>query len=497
MPTKRLTKDTRAVFSEPADEIIINGPLLARIVRQRMWSWVLWGIVAFALLLTWFLWTTPVSYVSTTSIAIQQPAAPSSLASILAPSPQSARYLGILKSRSAAADVESQVHLQQFYHLPTPGDAVDMLTGSIKPDDNPQDGLLYLNVALPAPPRLRPNAAGRGKQVSVLAAETANAYAVALSHYYATNDTDRETVLLRAADDEQRQARAAYDTALAQALSFARGRDFDPRTASISSNDPLNAAPADLNSLYTALFENEEQIRQGQVESDVHLRQRSQQLSRISDLPSEDPLLTDARKNVTRDQVNLKTISEVYGPENPRRIQAEAQLKVDQAELDRQVQGIRDNLTTDQVNNAAQLQGLYAKHQTILAQIAQSERRLGRSRRLSGEYGRLQQEVAFRAEILRTVNDEAVKVRLGNVSAKNRMQVVDEAIPAKKPSSSLLMPVAISLFLVGIGILIALIKEYLAQSQFLATRPPVNVYRNGVAHANGAEKDDKETVLPR
>ena len=207
---------------------------------------------------------------------------------------------------------------------------------------------------------MRPGSAAFGKHVSALAAQTANAYAAALRHYYTTSDTDRETLLLRAADNEERRARAGYDEALARALSFAQGRDFDPRSATIASADPLNAAPADLNNLYGSLFQVEEQIRQRQVENDMQQRQKNQQLSRLSNLPSEDPLLTDARKNVAKDQANLTTVAKVYGPENPRRIEAETQLRVDQAELDRQIRGVRDNLTSQQGETTAQLQGLYA-----------------------------------------------------------------------------------------------------------------------------------------
>lgn len=488
MTTKRITQETRLPMSAANEDIFIHGPLLMQIIRRRLWAWLAIGALAFAALLALTLWLLPQSYTATASVALQQPTPVSGLTGLLGGTGTDIRYIGVLKSREAAVDVENRVHLQQLYHLRRQSDALDLLMKGIKPEDSPTDGLLYIQVSLPAPPQLRPQTEALRTQIKQAAAKAANAYVDALRRYYATSDTDRESLLLRSADNEQRLARAGYDEALARMLSFSQGRDFDPRSAS-SSGDPLNGPPADLSGLYATLFQTQEQIREGEAAQAVQLAQRDRQLNSLSTLPSEDPLLTDARNRVVRDQAALKTLTAVYGPDWPAVISARTQLQADQAELDQQIQGLRSNLTTDQVQNKARMQGLHARQAEIQKQIAKSERRLGNSRRLSGEYGRLQQEVAFKVDILRTVNTEAEKVRLENVSAKSRMQVIDAAILPKKASPSLLIPIAVCLLLVGLGMLAALVRDYLAQVRLLLPALPLDYVPNGVVHETESENE--------
>ena len=95
------------------------------------------------------------------------------------------------------------------------------------------------------------------------------------------------------------------------------------------------------------------------------------------------------------------------------------------------------------------------------AQIASAERRLGIHRELSGQFGRLQQEVLFQSEVLRETLTEAAKIRLENVSAKNRMFIVDAAIPPKSGDPGLLKLALGCLAVVLLAFGVAVVREYL------------------------------------
>jgi len=138
------------------EQIVIDGNLLGTVLRRNAARWIAQGMVAAAVLTAIGALVIPQSYTSTASVAVQAPQQAGNALSMLTGSGQTKRYIGVLKSRSAAMQVESAVHLQKMYNLPTQEDALDMLGKALKPDDNTADGLLYIRVTLPGPPRLMP-----------------------------------------------------------------------------------------------------------------------------------------------------------------------------------------------------------------------------------------------------------------------------------------------------------------------------------------------------
>ena len=101
------------------DDIIIDGSLLMRVFRQQIRSWLWKGLLLFTLLLLLALLLVPRTYTSTVSLAIQQPSGSGgALAALTGGGGTTKRYLGILKSRKAAEQVERHVHLQQLYGPP-------------------------------------------------------------------------------------------------------------------------------------------------------------------------------------------------------------------------------------------------------------------------------------------------------------------------------------------------------------------------------------------
>jgi len=472
----------------PQDEIIVDGARLRRAFRRqgRIWLWLGPLSVAAAVLLLGSI--TPRTYTAATSVALQQSSGVSSPLALLAGGGGSTkRYLGVLKSRALAQTVERHVHLRQLYGTKmfgTEDAAVDFLAKSVKPDDNATDGLLYIAVALPASPRLTPHPSPSVPQVEAAAADAANDYAGALKEYYATSDTDQGAVLLRGADREVRQARANYDDAVARSLEFTRGLSrVDPRSAPLpapasgsdaassgSSSDSSSGTPrggtdaetaaAGLGQLYTALNQVQADLRAAQAVRAAGQQGIGKQLGNLSAVPTDDPLLASAHSRVTQDQLAYNTASRLYGPENPAVIQAQARLTVDQADLDRQVQGVRRGLTTPNIRSNEEITGLLAREAKLTQQIALAERHLGVSRRLSGEAGQLQAEVGIQLDLLKTTLSEAEKIKLDNASSLSRMTVIDAAVPPKSGEPGLSKLAALCVALAFLAFLMSVLWEY-------------------------------------
>ena len=455
------------------DEIIIDGPLLSRAVRRQIRLWLLLGPLVFGVLLLLALSLTSRTYTAAASVAMQQPAAPTGLQGLLGGGGSGSKhYIGILKSRAMALQVENRVHLQQIYGpktLPTPQAAAALLMGSIKPDDDP-DGLLYLNVTLPGPPRLSLHPGPRPEQIEQASAQAANAYALALKEYFVTTDTDQGNALLHGADAQVKQARTDYDDSLERVLDFNRSLgSTDPRnapsaTAAVAApggkGDKADDATAasGLGPLLASLFQVQADLDAAKAARRTSQERTQGQLDTLPSVPLDDPLLAESRNKVARDQAAYDEASRLYGPENPSVITARTRLGVDQEQLSRQTQGVRANLTTPDAQADAQIQSLYAKQKTLSDQIASAERHLGISRQLSGELGRLQTELSFRTEILRTALTTAQGIRMNNVSAQSRMSIVDYALPpgsgqpgASKLAILCLLPVVLAFCLAVLG----------------------------------------------
>lgn len=447
------------------DEIIIDGQRLSQSVRRQLRLWLWLGPLLGAVLLLLLLALVPRSYTASTSVAVQQSAPGGALAALTGVGGPSKRYLGLLKSRDLAAQVERHVKLRALYGLPTEGDAVTLLTKSVKPDDNAADGLLYIGVTLTGPPGLSvlrhgPSAA----QVKAAAAQSANAYAAALKHYYLTSDTDQGAVLLRGADNQVKLARADYEDALGHTQDFTRGLNkVDPRSAPTSgdSSAASSGSLSGLGTLYSSLATVQAELRAAQAARSTRDALTTEQLQDINNIPTDDPLLGDARSRVTQDQSALTVAERLYGPENPNVVRARKQLQVDQAQLQEQVQGVRQRLTTPSIRSDEEIQSLFARQSVLTQQVSQAERRLGVSRQLSVRFGQLQTDVALRLEVLKTTLSEAAKIRLNNASAGSTMSVVDPAEPPKGGDPGPLKLGAAVIALIAVLFALSLTRDYL------------------------------------
>ncbi len=451
------------------DEIIIDGERLRQSLRRSLRLWVWLGPLAAGALLLVLLVLVPRTYTATTSVAIQQSSSSGggALAALTGVSSSNKRYLGLLKSRDLAAKVERHVQLRTLYALPSEEKAITLLTKSIKPDDNAVDGLLYIDVTLPGPPGLSlthhgPSAA----QVKAAVAEAANDYALALKDYYATSDTDQGAVLLRGANSQVKQAQADYNKSLGKVVDFTRGLNgVDPRSVP-SSSDP-SALPSGslsgLGTLYGSLAAVQAELQSAQAARSTRDALTTEQLQDINNLPTDDPLLGDARTRVVQDKAALSVAERLLGPENPTVVRARKQLEVDNAQLQQQIQGVRQRLTTPNVRSDEQIQSLYARQAVLTKQVRQAEQRLGLSRQLSSQFGRLQTEVTLRLEVLRTTLAEAAKIRLNNAAGGSNMSVIDPAEPPLGGSPGPLKLGGAAVAVILLLFLISATRDYLRQ----------------------------------
>jgi len=449
------------------DEIIVDGSLLSRTFRRQLRLWLLLGPLFFGLLLGLLLLLVPRSYTATASAAIQQPSGGGGALALLGGGGgASRRYIGVLKSRALAASVERHVQLSRLYpgKFRTEDDAVTFLTKSIKPDDN-ADGLLYIAVTLPGPPKIALGHAGPGPaQIEAAAAQCADAYALALKEYYATSDTDQGAALLRGADRQERQARDAYQSALGRVLDFNRGlQGVDPRSAPAAPTDTPGSAVATsgLAGLYAELSRVQVDLKAQQTARQTREAGVAQQLNDLSDVPTDDPLLADARQRFTQAQTDYASAFKLYGPENPNVVRAQTALVTAQAQLQKQVQGVDLRLTTPNVLSDTQIQALYSRQATLLRQIGAAQRRLGKTRQLSGQFGRLEAEVQLRLGVLQTTLAEGAKIRLDNASALSRMTILDPAFPPQGGEPGVAKLGAVCLILVLLAFLAAVVGSYL------------------------------------
>ena len=470
----------RSINNLEQDEIIIDGSLLARVFRRQIRGWLWKGPLVFGALLlpAWLL--VPRSYTASVSVAMQQPAPSGGLAGLLGGSGGGGNkhYIGVLKSRWMALQVESHVHLQQVYGskiAPTPAAAAGLLTKGVKPSEDP-DGLLYIAVTLPGSPKLSLTPGPRPAQVEDAAAQAANAYALALKNYFVTSDNDQGAVLLRGADAQVHQAKADYNQALAHLRDFSRAlARANPRSAGAAPRSGASAdtggtpsADADASTASAGLAALSDQYER--VQTDLHAAQAArltresgitEQLRNLSRLPTDDPQLSDIRTRVAADKIAYDTASRLYGPENTAVIQAQTRLQADQKQLDLQAQGVRERLTTPDIASDQQIKTLYARQASLSDQIERAARRLGVSRNLSFEKDRLQAEMGFQADILRATLTQAQTIKLNNASAQSRMSVIDEALPPAggEPTTTRLALLCLLPVLLAFGV--AVVLDYL------------------------------------
>jgi uncharacterized protein involved in exopolysaccharide biosynthesis len=431
--------------ADNGEEVVLDLGLLSAIIRRHKAR--LLGLVVFWSLLCALimLFVVPQSYTSTVSIALQQSStALPSLSNLFGGSSPAARYMGVLRSQRLAKEVEQTVHLQQLFGLSSKQDAIEKLQKAQQVENSTTDGLLYLHVSLNGPPRLLPGSTDRRHEIQRATVLAANAYGVALRRYMLYSDTDRDAVLLREADKKLRTARTDYDHAVDQLIEFVR---HSPTAATTASTDTTSSAgstsEAGSAGVNTALAQLQQLfVRRGQLEVSIKsaeagksavgnlLEQPTQDLAQM---PTEDPLLADARQQVSDAQVTLKNLLAQYAEGNPRVVLAQERLRIANQHLQDQVNALKAGRSTDQVK----LDRLRAEYEDVQQQLTKAEKDFAVSRNLTSQYERLHSEVQIRLEVLKTVFTRYSELSLQTVATQNRMLIVDPAELPRQGSPSM------------------------------------------------------------
>ena len=199
--------------------------LLREIFRRRMRLFLVVAPTLFLIFVGYGLFFAAQTFATYTSMAIQQTLPATSAVSLLSGGNASggARYLGVLKSRSFAEQVEAIVHTQQLLGTKTQEDAVENLITATSVEDSPNLALLILRVETHGPARLARDPEGKREANKHLSAFIANAYVQVFRRYLRDNDTDRETVLYREAEKRLKAADAEYRVKVAQYIAAAQG----------------------------------------------------------------------------------------------------------------------------------------------------------------------------------------------------------------------------------------------------------------------------------
>ena len=434
------------------EEVALDLTLLRGVARRKAGRLLGIGALVTVAVAVLLLAVAPQSYSASVSISLQQTApALGGLGSLIGLGGGSTtRYVGVLRSTRLAREVERRTHLRELYNLPTERAAVDLVKRSIKIDNNAADGLLYVNVSLGGPPKLAPDPDGKKAKIEHAVAAIADSYSAALGKYMKYSDTDKDSVLLREADRKLRAARQSYDDSITRLITFVRGErghaasgdaPVDSTSSSASRLPGSAAAVTQLQSLYMkrgqlALSMKSAETGQSAVDSLL-----GQPLSALSTIPAEDPLLGDARQQVSDAASALKNLQVQLGSDNPRVLTAQARLKIAQDRLQEQISAIKGGRTSEEVR----YKRMQAEYGEVQRQIYGAEQDFKVSREMSAEYERLHNEVLIRLDALKTIFSRYAELSLQTVAAQNRMQVVDDAQVPLTGSPGLMMAALLAL----------------------------------------------------
>ncbi len=481
MPENPTESERRPANSD--HEISIDFTRLLTLIRRHRGKFVTVGLFSFLLGMILCATLIPQSFTSQISLSFPQAAQPTALNLLTGSGGTGSRYIGVLRSRRFAEEVERRAGVTKLCGFTSDEDAVDAIVKGLNINDNIRDSLVYVSVTLPGPPRFAPGSAPRRASVKEAAAKAANAYADVLHEYMATSDTDRDSVLLRAANEQLSRAQKAYEQAVSRLGEFvvrprrqtmtmttpqpeadgSAPETGSERTAATSrggdsSGAPLSSTAAkELESLY---------IERGKLVADIQsagaARQtgdqlRRGQLSRLNSLPEEDPLLANARAAVNAARMARDTASIQLGPDNPDIIRAQERLKLAEANLRKQTRAIAQRDTTEDVNAQVTLRGLLARSDAVNRLIAAAEKKAQRGLAFSQQFERRRNDVLLRLEVLKTTASQAAILSLQTISLKNRMAAVDTAKLAKSGSPNLTMFLIISICGTGMALCVLLI----------------------------------------
>lgn len=440
--------------------------LIRALYRKRRPVWIVLAVFTFIACLLIGLFLYPQSYTTTTSISLSQSNSGSSqLALLTGGGNGKAKYLGPLKSRRFAEQVEKTAKIKELYHLPTEEDAIEKLQRGVRFDDNATDGLLYITMSLDAPAKMAPNSEAMRKRVQNTTAVVCNAYGLALKTYIIYNDTDKESVLLRSAESQMKQARAAYEYAVNKWVDFVR----HTKPTSLGMNASGSATSPEVAAMQ-ALF-----IKRGQLEVQIRSTDAAIAATRrlvgsstptLTHIPTEDLLLTEARRRYEEAQHAVQDLLIQYAEQSPPVLRAKERLQIAANHLHQQAQAILNGNTSEFIKR----QALDVEYATVVSQIAEVERSVQVSKEAATSFEKLHAEVELSLKVLEATATRQAELRIQTETGNNRLFVVDEARAPSRSRPGVLMTALVSALLAILVILAWFGIEYTLISSQLAAQ---------------------------
>ncbi len=455
--------------------------------KQRIRRWSLIAMGTFALLMIVCLFVVPQTYKGTVSMQVTNSGAAamagsSGIISALtgAASPNT-KYIGVLGSRTFAEEIAKQIGLQRMYRQEFFDDTVETMAKATAVTDNPKDGLLYVDVSLKGPPRINLFSSPRRKDVvRYAAAQAADLYADLLKKYAKAEDTEGNDTLIGLGTDELSKDRANYDNSVRNLTAFVRAHasdmgDLPLSTSKDSSSSGIGGGSSpiaeELGTLYTTQASLQADILGSEAALHTGDTLRAEQLRNLKSLPSEDPMLTQARGNVLYLQTTLDNDRVLLGPDHPTVVADVERLRLAQLKLDEQTSGIKRGLTTPQTEAAMKLKELKTKLGVLNGQIAKLEKEVKVGRELAMEFERLKGEVMLNLEVLKTVWTGSVTLTLQAKASDNRITIVDRARVQRKGSPDTLMFILLCLAMTTLIVGVWIHFEHVRFNRSLAQRP--------------------------
>ncbi|HEV2473338.1 MAG TPA: hypothetical protein VGS41_11765, partial [Chthonomonadales bacterium] len=459
--------------AEPA----LNSQILRGVMKRRSRRILAAGVGVFAATALLGLFVAPQKFTSTVSIQIQHPESSQlSLMSALGGGSANENYLGIIRSRAFAEPIAAQVGLRRFFHIRTERAAWEKLMRALAVRDSQAEGLLYIDVTLGGPPRLAAGAGARKKQIERLTAWIANLYAERLQQFMAKTDVSRDSVLMRNADSKVQQAKDDYEDWAARVrrlVASTRSPAGTSGTSDSSSGDSSGSQDLTLGSPVGASSLELLSERRAEAEADLNaaiteMRSRSalegRQLTGLNKLSAEDPLLTVERNNVTLDERQVADLKIQLADSSPEVQAAMQRLRIDQGILDSKEAAMRSGLSTEETVAQARIDAMQKRLTTIDFQLSRAMRSFRGGKRREALLEWVKSEAGLRLKVWEAAATTASQLSIQSVSGKNRMAVIDQAIPPDYGEPGIGMVIAAGIGLALMAMALVILLEYLLQA---------------------------------
>ncbi|HLV79495.1 MAG TPA: hypothetical protein VKT32_04410 [Chthonomonadaceae bacterium] len=446
--------------------VVVERSYWRDLLRKRLRQWLVLGGALFCVFVLCGLFLIPQSYTATVSISMEQPSpggAGASLAALagLSTGGGSKKYTGVLRSRRFATEVEQMADLSAVYGV-SGNAAIERLLKGIKVDDNASDGLMYISMTLPAPPRLIPAAPERRARIQQASAQVANDYVAALRDYLKNSDTDRDLAMLREADTQVASVQRAYRDAVQRREDFLRslgGTAAAPDGVKAGPETPV--AVAALQDLYNTRSNLMQQVKRDNVSRAGTERMVSGSLNELRSIPEEDDVLLNARTRYNNAVYYWEGAKVRYGDAHPLVVDAYRRMKLAEKYLHEQAENIIKGQTSEDVRHTARL----AELDLVNRQIQQVQENLQLSRELAGQLKQYEAEEESAGKVLEEAETRYAQLKLQTVSAQNRMTLIDSALPPERSTPGLTTIFVASLAGALAVVLAWLALEYMIHSQ--------------------------------